>query len=174
MNQSDIITINALFNKYEINTKRRICAFFAQCEAECGKGERMVEGAGDLSGGAVNRTNLHNWFDTNQPVYGHKYRGAGAIQLTHIDWNYRPFQSWMNTEFGTNDNNIVNIGTEHVAFNYPWHAAAFYWDRDNLNRLADIEDIRGITRIVKGPGSTEGDFTIRRGNYDRWMRDFSI
>ena len=173
MNQSDVTTINALFNRYEINTKTRISAFFAQCEEECNSGERMVEGAGDLGGGAVNRTNLHKWFVDNH-AYGYKYRGAGAIQLTWKDWNYIPFQSWMNTEFGISDNNILDIGTEHVAFNYPWHAAVFYWNRDNLNRLADTGDIREITRKVKGPRSTEKDFTDRTRNYDRWMRDFTL
>jgi predicted chitinase len=174
ISQEDITTINTLFNKYAINTKRRICAFFAQCEVESAKGERMVERAHTPQNpliGDVNRTNLHNWFNAHTD-YGHKYRGAGAIQLTWEE-NYEAFKKWMNTEFGINDNNITGIGTEHVAFNYPWHSAVFFWAWRGLNSLADAENNREITRRVYGSGH-DNHYLPRRQIYDRWMRDFSL
>lgn len=73
---------------------------------------------------------------------GWKYRGRGLIQLTGKN-NYRAFARWVN------DERIVDE-PDLVASEYAVHSAVFYWDRHNLNRLADRDDIEALTRRING------------------------
>ncbi len=172
INQGDVNKINALLKKYDINTKQRIAAFFAECSAETGNGTRFLEGAGTPEKpfvGSVTRTNLNKWFDDNTN-YGSKYRGAGAIQLTW-DYHYEEFEKWMSTEFGITDTNITNKGAEYVAMNYTWEAAVFYWNKNNLNSKADTGDIHKVTAVVNKKMSNK-EYQKREEAYDLWMKNY--
>ena len=70
---------------------------------------------------------------------------AGYIQLTGRN-NYTAFSSAMN------DPQIVNIGVDHVADNYPWSSAGYFWNNiANLNPLCDSgASVEAITRVVNG------------------------
>lgn len=139
--EEDVEEINSLFEKYKINSKKRICAFFAMCSAETSNGILLIERADkDVDS---TRAALKEWFD-QETGYGFTYRGGGVIHLTH-DYNYEAFEEWMATEFlGEVDKNITKWGAEYVAKTYPWKAGVFFWDKNNLNNTADDINIENI------------------------------
>jgi predicted chitinase len=170
--QGDVDKINALFNKYQINTKKRIVAFFAECSAETGNGIRFLEAAGTKKVpliGTSTRTNINKWFDDNK-LYGSKYRGAGAIQITW-DYHYKDFEIWMKKEFKKTDSDITKKGAEYVAMSYPWEAAVFYWSKNNLNSKADTGNIHAVTAVVNQDMSND-EYKKREDAYDTWNKKY--
>jgi predicted chitinase len=73
---------------------------------------------------------------------GWKYRGRGLIQLTGRN-NYKAFAQWIGDERILDDPDLVS--TEYAV-----HSAVFFWDRNNLNRLADNDDVVAVTKKVNG------------------------
>jgi predicted chitinase len=73
---------------------------------------------------------------------GWKYRGRGLIQLTGRN-NYRAFAEWVG------DERIVE-NPDLVSTDYAVHSAVFFWDRNNLNKFADKDDVVGLTRKING------------------------
>ena len=73
---------------------------------------------------------------------GWKYRGRGLIQLTGRA-NYQAFAEWIG------DRNVMN-DPDLVATEYAVHSAVFFWVRNDLNALADRDDIVGLTKRVNG------------------------
>jgi predicted chitinase len=73
---------------------------------------------------------------------GWKYRGRGLIQLTGKS-NYQAFADWIG------DARIVDE-PDLVSSEYAVQSAVFFWDRNQLNTLADTDDIVGLTRRVNG------------------------
>jgi predicted chitinase len=172
INQGDIDKINSLLEKYQIDSKERICAFFAECAAETSNGYRFLEGPGLNKypfTDTATRTNINKWFDTYRE-YGSKYRGGGAIQLTW-DYHYTEFKNWMKKEFDITDLDIVNKGAEYIAINYPWEAAVFYWSKSNLNSKADTGDIHKVTAVVN-PKMTNAEYKLREDAYNLWMQKY--
>ncbi|MFT3760265.1 MAG: glycoside hydrolase family 19 protein [Thauera sp.] len=72
---------------------------------------------------------------------GWRYRGRGLIQLTGKD-NYRGFAQWCGRD--------VLADPDLVAGNLAVDAAVFFWKRENLNALADVDDLKAVTRRVNG------------------------
>ena len=189
INQGDIDKINNLFKRYDINTKKRICAFFAECSAETSDGKGLIEQAVDkgdtrklnikyLFSAKPTRANLKKWFDDNRK-YKYIYRGGGTIQLTW-DYHYTEFNDWLIQEFGIKDEKIIELGAEYVASTYPWEAGVFYWERYNLNEKADKlkdnyvrRDIDIITNVVNR-GMSEAEKTNRDDKYKWWLNNFTL
>jgi predicted chitinase len=73
---------------------------------------------------------------------GWKYRGRGLIQLTGKN-NYQAFANWM-------DDDTIIENPDLVASEYAVHSAVFFWDRNNLNAIADQDDVRKLTRRING------------------------
>ncbi len=73
---------------------------------------------------------------------GWKYRGRGLIQLTGKN-NYQAFAKWMD------DDSIID-NPDLVASEYAVHSAVFFWDRNNLNSIADQDDVRKLTKRING------------------------
>ncbi len=73
---------------------------------------------------------------------GWKYRGRGLIQLTGKD-NYKAFAQWIG------DAQIVE-DPDLVASEYAVQSAVFYWDKNNLNAIADEDDVKKLTRRING------------------------
>jgi len=73
---------------------------------------------------------------------GWKYRGRGFIQLTGKK-NYKAFAAWIG------DERVVDE-PEIVATDYTVHSAVFYWDKNNLNKVADRDDVKKLTKRVNG------------------------
>lgn len=72
---------------------------------------------------------------------GWKYRGRGFIQLTGKN-NYEIFQKDMNIEL-PDVNLVANVELAVLS-------AVWYWNKNNLNRFADVKDIKGCTRAING------------------------
>lgn len=73
---------------------------------------------------------------------GWKYRGRGLIQLTGKS-NYKAFAKWIG------DHEIVN-DPDLVASEYAAHSAVFFWDINNLNKVADKDDVVRLTKRING------------------------
>jgi hypothetical protein len=72
---------------------------------------------------------------------GYLYRGRGLIQLTGKT-NYRRFSNWIEED--------VVAAPDLVAGSFAVHSAVFYWTVHNINALADIDDIRQVTKKING------------------------
>ena len=72
---------------------------------------------------------------------GYRYRGRGLIQLTGKD-NYRSFAQWLGED--------VVAHPDGLAERYAAASAVYFWARNNLNALADMDDLGTITRRVNG------------------------
>lgn len=72
---------------------------------------------------------------------GYRYRGRGLIQLTGKS-NYRAFSAWIGDD--------VVAMPERVATQYAVQSAVYFWERNGLNALADVDDLSTITRRVNG------------------------
>jgi len=73
---------------------------------------------------------------------GWKYRGRGLIQLTGRI-NYKAFAEWIG------DATILDQ-PDRVSSEYAVESAIFFWDKNNLNRLADKDDVVGLTHKING------------------------
>jgi predicted chitinase len=72
---------------------------------------------------------------------GYRYRGRGFIQLTGKD-NYRAFSEFIGDD--------VVAQPDRVATHYPVDSAVFFWIRNDLNELADLDDVVAVTRRING------------------------
>ncbi|MBT2991137.1 MAG: glycoside hydrolase family 19 protein [Candidatus Thiodiazotropha sp. (ex Ctena orbiculata)] len=116
--------LRAVFGKY-FKTKRQAEGYARQPEKIANKvyANRMgngVESSGD----------------------GWKYRGRGLIQLTGKN-NYRAFAKWI-------DDDRIMDDPDLVASEYAVHSAVFYWDKNNLNKIADKDDVVRMTKRING------------------------
>jgi len=146
--QKDVDAINACLAKYNI-TGDQIPHFIAQCSHECGCGASGIEryggndpatyfrdrdikrenfDAADLAATAhiwnnttaIEQYALANNFKTKYKDYGAKYRGAGALQMTHY-CEYKPYSDYIG------DATILTEGSGRVAEAYFWDSAGWLW-----------------------------------------------
>ena len=155
----------SLFEKYEVNTKLRIAHFMAQISHESGL-KPISENLNYSSQGLIQT--FSKYFTTteainfaNQPekianrVYanrmgngdeksgdGWKYRGRGFIQITG-KINY--FQLANDTDLDCLKNPDLLLQEANAMISALW-----FWNKAGLNKLADKNDIKGITRKING------------------------
>ena len=72
---------------------------------------------------------------------GYRYRGRGLIQLTGKS-NYRKFSDWIGQD--------VVPEPDLVASKFAVQSAVFYWTRNAINALADIDDVKRVTKKING------------------------
>ena len=174
INELDII-----FDKYKINTILRISHFLAQCAHESGnfsvKQENLNYSAKRLQEvfGKYFTTHAKALLYERKPVKiaslvygnrmgngdeqsieGYKYRGRGYIQLTGKN-NYLLFDKSLN-ETGLEVDIIGN--PDLVSTTYPLISAAWFFNKNNLNEIADLGGTKEIiTRVTKKVnGGTHG------------------
>jgi putative chitinase len=128
-----VVHFNNYAEKYDIYTPLRIYHFIAQAAHECAHFKTLEEYA---SGKAYEgREDLGNI----NPGDGVRYKGRGIFQLTGRD-NYRRFGGILlerNPDLAANPRISVIIAME-------------YWRNKDLNRFADLDDIKGITYRING------------------------
>ena len=73
---------------------------------------------------------------------GYRFRGRGVIQLTGRS-NYQDFAETMDKDA---EDVIDYLKTKEGSF----HAAVWFWDKKGLNRFADNDDFRTLTRRING------------------------
>jgi putative chitinase len=161
--------IGPCVDKFQINSSLRLAHFLAQCAHESGNFKATVE---NLNYSAKRLKEVFpKYFPGNladsyagKPeriaarVYagrmgnsdeasgeGYKFRGRGYFQLTGKD-NYRAFAK-------TVEDNIMDF-PDLVASKYPLLSAAWFWDLNSLNGLADggasDETVTHVAKIVNG------------------------
>jgi putative chitinase len=160
-----------VFPTYEINTPRRVAAFLAQCGHESG-GWTVFQENLNYSAQGLNSI-FKKYFPTiesAQPyarkpemiankIYanrmgngapetgdGWRYRGRGPIQLTGSA-NYKAFAQEMFDDWENLYNNPDWV-TEDKDF--ALMSAIWFWNKNKLNALADIEDIKTMTKRING------------------------
>ena len=159
--------LSQILPDYEINTVPRVAAFLAQCAHESGGFKFLAE---NLNYRAVTlRKVFPKYFPDDatanayamQPerianrVYanrmgngpeesgdGFRYCGRGLIQLTGKD-NYQAFADSVETP--------VEEITEYLqTFEGAIQSACWFWENNNLNALADVGDIKTMTKKING------------------------
>lgn len=166
----------SLFAKYSVNTHLRMIHFMAQIEHESGlkpineslnySVDGLIEGFGRhrisiddakkygrvdgkqkanqeilaniLYGGKWGLENLGNTENGD----GWKYRGRGFKQITGRA-NYAELSKDTGIDYLNNPDMLLN---EADAMN----SALWFWDKNKLNKYADIDDILSITKAING------------------------
>ena len=159
--------LEQLLDDYEINTPLRVAHFIAQCAHESGNFVFIKE---NLNYKAASLQKIFGkYFPTaelaqqyaNKPeqianrIYasrmgngpeasgdGYRYCGRGLIQLTGKD-NYTFFAGSLGIG--------VEEASEYLAtFEGAAQSACWFWEQNNLNRFADANDVKGLTRAING------------------------
>lgn len=141
---NEIADLNRCLAEFDIITAERMRQFLAQCAHESG-GMRWLK---ELSDGQYleGRTDLGNV----QPGDGPKFKGAGVIQLTGRH-NYTAFSKALN------DPQVIAIGCDYVAENYPFTSAGFWWANNDMNRFVDQgATCRQVSARVNGADPANG------------------
>lgn len=121
---------------YSINTRLRIAHFLAQIAHESAHFRTLEEYA---SGAAYEgRRDLGNIYTGD----GRRFKGRGVIQLTGRA-NYRKYGKLLGIDL---ENNPTRAAEPRISL----LTAAEYWKQNNLNALADKDDVRAITRRING------------------------
>ena len=159
--------MNEVFPKYEINTPKRIAAFIAQCGHESGGwrtfsenlnysaksldavfGKYFVRAGRDANEYARQPEKIANVvyagrMGNNNPGDGWKFRGRGPIQLTGHD-NYAAFSKDMDVDAVDNPDMVSE--DKKVAL----MSAIWFWNKNGLNKFADADDIKTMTKRING------------------------
>ena len=159
-----------LLPDYEIDTPQRIAAFIAQCAHESGNFRAIKENLNyraptlrklfskyfptdDLAAAYANMSNkqeaIANRIYANrmgngpeESGDGYRYCGRGLIQLTGKT-NYSLFAESLEIS--------VEEASEYLqTFEGAAQSACWFWESNNLNRFADVGDIKGLTRAING------------------------
>ena len=156
-----------LLPDYDINTPLRVAHFIAQCAHESGNFAFIEE---NLNYKAASLMSVFKKYFPSMDIAqqyekkperianrvyanrmgngdeasgdGYKYRGRGLIQLTGKD-NYTFFAGSLGIS--------VEEASEYMAtFEGAAQSACWFWEQNNLNRFADANDVKGLTRAING------------------------
>lgn len=156
-----------LFPDYEINTPQRIAAFVAQCAHESNGFTALKE---NLNYKAESLCKVFPRYFPNMDVAtqyahkqeaianrayanrmgngseesgdGYKYCGRGLIQLTGKD-NYQNFADSV-------EMSVEDVPEYLGTFEGALQSALWFWEKNNLNALADAGDILTLTKRING------------------------
>lgn len=73
---------------------------------------------------------------------GYRYCGRGLIQLTGKN-NYQAFADSLEMP-------VEDVPEYLATFEGAAQSACWFWETNNLNRFADVSDIKGLTRAING------------------------
>ena len=154
-----------LFEKYKVNTILRIVHFMAQIEHE----SHLKPISENLNYSKEGLLKIFPKYFNNETssiysrkpekiankVYanrmgngdeksgdGWKYRGRGFIQLTGKD-NYKNLSKDAEIDFIKNPDLLLEEANAIIA-------ALWFWNKNNINRFADKDDIEGVTKVING------------------------
>lgn len=185
--------LEELLPKYNINTRNRVAGFISQCahesrdfttfhenmnytwkalrrvfsryfptDAEAQKYHRKPQEIANIVYDDANRINK---LGNTEPGDGWRFRGRGLIQLTGR-YNFERFGRSIGK---TAEEAVEYASTERGAI----ETACWFWNEHNLNRFADNDDIRGMSRAINGGTHGLKDRTTRYENAKRILSDFT-
>lgn len=159
--------LSILLPQYDINTPLRVAAFLAQCGHESGgfvflrenlnyRAESLmktwpkhfptIEIARQYERKPImiaNRAYANRMGNGNEASGdGWRYCGRGLIQLTGKD-NYEEFAQSIETP-------VEEIPDYIATFEGATQSACWFWETNNLNREADVGDLKTMTRKING------------------------
>ena len=159
--------IYEILPEYEITTPQRVAAFLAQCAHESGGFVFLKEnlnykaaslrrvfpkyfpddaiaaqyaGKGEMIANRVYANRMGNGDEASGD--GFRYCGRGLIQLTGKD-NYTFFA-------GSLDISVEEASEYLATFEGAAQSACWFWEQNKLNRFADANDVKGLTRAING------------------------
>jgi putative chitinase len=133
------LPLMSAMHTHSITTPLRQAHFLGQLGHESGDFRYTEElASGDDYEG---RADLGN----TEPGDGRRFKGRGLIQLTGRR-NYTDFGRAIGKELLTGDHPTLVASDPILAV----EAAAWYWTKHDLNRLADADDVVAITRVING------------------------
>lgn len=161
--------MNEVFPKYDITTPKRVAAFIAQCGHESGGwrtfsenlnysaksldavfGKYFVRAGRDANEYARQPEKIANIVYANRMDNGDtdsgdgwRYRGRGPIQLTGRA-NYSAFAADMGVDVVDNPDLVSE--DKKVAL----MSAIWFWNKNGLNKFADADDIKTMTKRING------------------------
>ncbi|HXI97353.1 MAG TPA: glycoside hydrolase family 19 protein [Gemmatimonadaceae bacterium] len=142
----------------QINTPIRIAHFLAQIGHESADLKYSEEVA---SGSAYEgRASLGN----TKPGDGVRFKGRGLIQLTGRV-NYTAYGTAKGQDFVSGVNPLKIAHDPNLAVD----VSCWFWTQKGLNALADIDDVRGITKRVNGGFNGLALRTARLNRAKYWM-----
>lgn len=133
------------FKKYNITTPLRIAHFLAQITTETGNFKWLVELGNkayfnkyDIQFNPKKAKELGNIYKGD----GYKYRARGFMHLTGRG-NYQAYKNYSKIDVVTNPDLAARID---IALDI----AGWFWQKNNINVLADKDDVLGVTKKVNG------------------------
>lgn len=155
----------SLLAKYEINTSLRLSHFFAQIHHESNlkpisenlnySAERLVQIFPKYFNDKTAKEYARQPQRIANKVYasrmgngdeksadGWKYRGRGFIQLTGKS-NYQSLSKDTGIDYVSEPDKLLNEADALIA-------ALWFWKKNNLNTLADKDDVVGVTKRING------------------------
>ena len=141
-----ISALNAAMSRHCIDTPKRIAAFLAQVGHESGQLRYVRELGNDgyLLKYDVGPLALRLGNSPQADGDGQKYRGRGLIQITGHD-NYLRCSLGM---FG--DERLLALPELLEQPQWAAESAAWFWEQNGLNELADRDQFSNITRRING------------------------
>ncbi|EUB71974.1 glycoside hydrolase family 19 [Pseudomonas sp. GM41(2012)] len=141
-----ISALNTAMSHRNINTPKRIAAFLAQVGHESGQLQYVLElgGAQYLSKYDTGALAVRLGNTPEPDGDGQKYRGRGLIQITGRD-NYRQCSLGL---FG--DDRLLFLPELLEKPQWAAESAAWFWEQNGFNELADRDQFNSITRRING------------------------
>lgn len=141
-----ISALNAALTRFNINTPKRIAVFLAQIGHESGQLQYVRELGSEQYLSKCDTGTLATRLG-NTPALdgdGQKYCGRGLIQITGRE-NYRQCSLGL---FG--DDRLLFIPELLEKPQWAAESAAWFWEQNGLNELADRDQFNSITRRING------------------------
>ncbi|BFT62378.1 glycoside hydrolase family 19 protein [Pseudomonas moorei] len=138
--------LNQAMDRFQINTRLRMAAFIAQVGHESGQFRYVQELGGDQYLSKYDTGPLAKRLGNTPEADGdgQKYRGRGLIQVT----GHANYLACSKALFG--DDRLLRAPELLEQAEWAAKSAAWFWNSRNLNALADVADISGITRRING------------------------
>jgi len=145
-----------LLSNYGINTPLRIAHFMAQIDHESGGFKWLTElGSKSYFDKYEGRKDLGNINSGD----GFKYRGRGFIQITGR-YNYIRLSKDTRIDFVNNPDLLSEEANAMIS-------ACWYWKLKNLNKYADLDDFKKITKLINGGYN---GLQERKDLLDKWKK----
>lgn len=174
-----VIGLNDTLNKYSINTPLRICHFLAQILHESGGLTVLKENLNYSASGLlrvfpkyftpelaaqyehksekianrVYKNRMKNGDEASGD--GYKYRGRSALMITGRE-NYTLLSKATGIDFVNNPDLLLD--PKYLSLPGGW-----YWDVNNINKLADKDDMKAVRKAVNG-GQIGAEDCVNRYN----------
>jgi len=136
--------INKYADAFGIDTPLRLSHFLAQCLHETAGLVHVREIGNENYCHKYEVGKLAKMLGNTQKGDGYKYKGRGLLQLT----GRANYQAYQDSKYCIGDimskPNLLEQPTGAVK------SAMWYWQKHGLNRLADKDDLLGVTKVING------------------------